>query len=58
MQMSTYLPHGFNTLFEEVEVTMACQVTWPDHVTIETPELLHLEKDKKCLYQQLWENES
>lgn len=51
---STHLPHGFNTLLEEVEVTMARQIAWPDHVTIETPELLHLEKKKKCLHQQLW----
>lgn len=25
-----------------MEITMAGQITWPDHVTIETPELLHL----------------
>lgn len=49
-KMSTHLPHGFNTLLEEVEVTMARQVAWPDHMTIETPELLHLEKKKKCLH--------
>lgn len=55
--MKTHLPHGFNTLFEQVEVTVACQVAWPDHVTIETPELFHLEKDEKSLCQQLWENE-
>lgn len=45
-KMNTHLPHGFNTLLEEVEVTMACHVAWPDHVTIETPELLHLGKDE------------
>ncbi len=56
--MSTHLPHGFNALLEEVEVTVACQVPRPDHVTIETPELLHLGKGKKCFYQQLWQNES
>ena len=47
---STDLPHGFNTLFEQVEVTMACHVAWPDHVTIKTPELLHLGKDKNREY--------
>lgn len=44
--MNTHLPHGFDTLLEEVEVTVARQVTWPDHVTIETPELLHLRKNE------------
>lgn len=43
---TTDLPHGFNALLEEVKVTMACQVTGTDHVTIETPELLHLSTDK------------
>lgn len=37
-----HLPHGFNAFFEEVEVTMTCQIARSDHVTIETPELLHL----------------
>lgn len=55
---SIYLPHGFNTLLKKVEVTVACQIAWPYHVTVKTPELLHLAKDKKCFYQQLWENES
>lgn len=52
-KISTHLPHGLNTLLEEVEVTVAGQVAWSDHVTIETPELLHLVKEMKCLYQQL-----
>lgn len=42
---NTNLPHGFNTLFKEVEVAMTCQVTWADHVTVKTPELLHLKSD-------------
>lgn len=66
LKPTTDLPHGFNALLEEVEVTMACQVTWTDHVTIETPELLHLSRDKSqhelelkdagcvCLRSNLW----
>lgn len=54
----THLPHGFNAFFEQVEVTMTGQVTRPDHVTIETPELLHLGQIKKCLHWQLCKNES
>ena len=50
-QMCIHLPHGFNTLFEEVEITVACQVTWPNHVTIETPKLLHLRTNEKWIHQ-------
>lgn len=37
-----YLPHGFDPLLEEVEVTVSAQVTWTDQMTVEPPELLHL----------------
>lgn len=37
-----YLPHGLDSLFEKMEVAVASQITWSDHVTIKPPELLHL----------------
>lgn len=37
-----YLPHGFDPLLEQVEVTVSAQVTWTDQMTVEPPELLHL----------------
>lgn len=41
-QTSTHLPHGLDAFLEEVEVTVASKVARSDHVTVETPELLHL----------------
>lgn len=35
------LPRGFNSFFEEMEVTVACQILWTYHVAIKPPELLH-----------------
>lgn len=37
-----YLPHGFDPLLEEVEVTVSTQVTRTDQMTVESPKLLHL----------------
>lgn len=37
-----YLPHGFDPLLEQVEVTVSAQVTWTHQMTVEPPELLHL----------------
>lgn len=41
---TTYLPHGFDAFLEQVEITVASQITWSDHVTVKSPELLHLNK--------------
>lgn len=43
MRAPTHLPHGFDSLFEKMEVTMACQVPRTYHVTVKPPELLHLQ---------------
>lgn len=43
---SPHLPHRFNSFFEEMKVTVACQVPRADHVAVELPELLHLQKEK------------
>jgi hypothetical protein len=39
---SPYLPHRFNPFFEEMKVTVACQVPRTYHVAVKLPELLHL----------------
>lgn len=46
MRVPTHLPHGFDPLFEKVEVTVACQVPRTYHVTVKPPELLHLQQHK------------
>lgn len=38
--LQAYLPHGFNSFFEEMEVTVACQVPRTYHVVVKPPELL------------------
>lgn len=40
--VSFYLPHGFDSLLEQMEVAVSAQVTWTDQMTVEPPELLHL----------------
>ena len=40
--LGPHLPHGFNSFFEEVEVTVAGQVPGTHHVAVKPPELLHL----------------
>ena len=49
---SSHLPHGFNSFFEEMEVTVACQVPGTYHVAVKPPELLHLQREdsrvKRC----------
>lgn len=39
----THLPHGLDPLLKQVEIAVACQIARSDHVTIKTPELLHLQ---------------
>lgn len=43
---SPHLPHRFNSFFEEMKVTVACQVPRAYHVAVKLPELLHLQKEK------------
>lgn len=40
----THLPHGLDSFLKQVEIAVAGQVARSDHVTIKTPELLHLQK--------------
>lgn len=44
MRAPTHLPHGFDALFEKMEVTVACQVPRTYHVTVKPPELFHLQQ--------------
>jgi len=43
--LSSHLPHGFNSFFEEMEVAVACQVPGTHHVAVKPPELLHLQRE-------------
>ena len=43
--LSSHLPHGFNSFFEEMEVTVACQVPGTHHVAVKPPELLYLQRE-------------
>lgn len=38
----THLPHGFNSLFEQVEIAVTRQISRTNQVTVELPELFHL----------------
>ena len=41
-EAQTNLPHRFDALLEEVEVTVSREVTRPYQMAVELPELLHL----------------
>ncbi len=43
-----HLPHGFDSFLKQVEITVTSQITRSDHVTIKTPELLHLQTQGSC----------
>lgn len=40
--MQTNLPHWLDALFEQVKVTVSCEVTRSHQMAVEFPELLHL----------------
>lgn len=58
---TAHLPHGFNSFFEEMEVTVACQVPGTYHVAVKPPELLHLWREGRvptvCLFSE-WMQDS